>query len=136
MSNSNQGNHHKSLERVGQYLKDESLKQPVDRSNNPWYKFLNENPEFKEVPFIIKVDESSSLIQEFNKLNASVRSIFSSMSCDMTEKCYLVGDIRLPNTLQNDGSNIKLRQLKIPPQSCLVVRWKQYVLKFVPPYVL
>ena len=110
MSNSHQSNHHKSLERVGQYLKDESLKQPVDRSNNPWYKFLNENPEFKEVPFIIQVNERSSLIQEFNKLNTAVRSIFSNMSCDMTEKCNLVGDIRLLTTHQNVGSNLKLRQ--------------------------
>ena len=92
-----QTNHHKSLERVGQYLKDEKLKQPVDRSNNPWYNFLNQNPEFYEVPFIIQVNENTSLVQEYNKLNSSVRSIFSSMTCDMTEKCTIIGYVKFPS---------------------------------------
>ncbi len=32
------------LEKVGQYLKGDVINQPFDRSNNPWFKFLQENP--------------------------------------------------------------------------------------------
>ena len=105
-----QTNHHKSLERVGQYLKDENLKQPVDRSNNPWYNFLNQNPEFYKVSFIIQVNENTSLIQEYNKLNSSVRSIFSSMTCDMTEKCTLIGYVKFPPVEPNGKCYLKLQQ--------------------------
>lgn len=106
----NQNHHHKCLERVGQYLKDEDLKQPVDRSKNPWHIFLNENPEFKEIPFIIQVNERSSLMQEYNKLNSAVRSIFSAMNCDTTEKCNKLGEIRFTSVHANIRSHLKLRQ--------------------------
>ena len=106
----NQNHHHKCLERVGQYLKDEDLKQAVDSSKNPWYIFLKDNPEFKEIPFIIQVNEKSSLVQEYNKLSDSVRSIFSSMNCDTTEQCKMVGEIRFPSVNSNSRSHLKLRQ--------------------------
>jgi len=105
-----QANHHKSLERVGQYLKDENLKQPVDRSSNPWHNFLKQNPEFYEVPFIIQVNEKASLVQEYNKLNSSVRSIFSSMTCDMTEKCTMIGYVKIPQAELKFKSSPKLQQ--------------------------
>ena len=105
-----QTNHHKSLERVGQYLKDENLKQPVDRHNNPWHDFLKQNPEFNDVPFIIQVNEKTSLIQEYNKLNSSIRSIFSNMTCDMTEKCTLIGFVVIPQIDRKHNCLHKLQQ--------------------------
>ena len=109
-SMSYQTNHHKSLERVGQYLKDENLKQPVDRHNNPWHDFLKQNPEFYDVPFIIQVNEKTSLIQEYNTLNSSIRSIFSNMTCDMTEKCTLIGFVVIPQIVKKHKCLHKLQQ--------------------------
>ena len=91
-------------------MKDEDLKEPVDRYNNPWHNFLKQNPEFYEVPFIIHVNEKTSLIQEYNKLNSSVRSIFSNMTCDMTEKCSLIGFIDIPQLDIKDKCSHKLQQ--------------------------
>ena len=75
---------------------------------------MNENPEFKEIPFIIQVNEKNSLVQEYNNLNASVKAIFSSMNCEIGEKCSLIGEIRFSSISNCIRSNNLLRQHSCP----------------------
>ena len=88
--------HHKNLERVGQYLKDEPLPQPVDRSKNPWHQFLAENAElFKDVPFIVQANSERSLVQEFKALENAMNHLFKSMNFCVTDKCLSQGELCL-----------------------------------------
>jgi len=85
---------HKNLERVGQYLKNEPLTQPVDRSNNPWHTFVKDNSDlFKDIPFVVQVNEKTSLVQEFNLLKAAMNDLFTGMNTGVTDKCILLGEM-------------------------------------------
>uniref|UniRef100_A0A2P2I5C2 Anaphase-promoting complex subunit 4 n=1 Tax=Hirondellea gigas TaxID=1518452 RepID=A0A2P2I5C2_9CRUS len=57
------------LEGVGQYLQDENLKKPPKCDNNPWIKFLDENPKMKDLPMILPQRRETSLIQEYSRLS-------------------------------------------------------------------
>jgi len=91
------------LERVGQYLKNENLAQPVDRSKNPWFAFLKEHPDLKEIPEILIVDENSSLVQAFDSLKTSIIEAFAALDCDLTGNCQTQGSARIQG---NSGSII------------------------------
>ena len=76
--------------------------QQVSRSNNPWHQFLKENEDtFKDIPFIIQVNEKTSLVQEFNLLKAAMNDLFTGMNTSVTDKCILQGNIY--NTLRNSS---------------------------------
>lgn len=68
------------LERVGQYMKNEDLGQPVDRSKNPWFNFLKEHPDLMNVPEILIVDEKASLVQAYDKLKSAIFDTFSALN--------------------------------------------------------
>ena len=79
---------HTYLEKVGQYLKDEKLTQPVDRSNNRWYSFIEEHQDMSDIPEILFIDDQGSLIQTFQTLSDSIIDIFEALcSSDFTERC-------------------------------------------------
>ena len=80
---------HTYLEKVGQYLKEEKLTQPVDRSNNRWYSFIEEHQDISsKVPEILFIDDQGSLIQTFQTLSDSIVDIFEALcSSDFTERC-------------------------------------------------
>ena len=79
---------HTYLEKVGQYLKDEKLTQPVDRSNNRWYSFIEEHQHMSDIPEILFIDDQGSLIQTFQTLSDSIIDIFEALcSSDFTERC-------------------------------------------------
>jgi len=110
------------LEKVGQYLKDEDLKQPPDLTNNIWNQLLKELPELSSVPFILPSDSKSSTITQFNKLNSAVNKIFSGMNIDITnqtraklnlELCPINDELQPPasSSSENEGQtsdNIRL----------------------------
>merc|ERR1711860_131929 len=75
------------LEKVGQYLKNEELSQPIDRSKNPWYQFLKENPHVANIPEIIQVDEKASLVQTYQRLEDSIKAVFSTLDSDFSQVC-------------------------------------------------
>ena len=75
------------LEKVGQYLKSENLPQPIDRSKNAWYNFLKEHPDVANIPEIIQVNETASLMQTFETLQNSVKEMFSSLDSDLSDVC-------------------------------------------------
>ncbi len=87
---------HRHLEKVGQYLKDADLEQPMDRSCNPWKSFLEANPDLRDVDFIVYPNERSSLVQEYKALESAVQDIFDSIKTDMTDKCEMTGEVTLP----------------------------------------
>jgi len=87
LDNSNQdGDSPVYLEKVGQYLKDEDLKQPPDITNNIWNQILNDYPELKTVPFILPQDNKSSTLSQFNSLASAVNKIFNGMNIDITNQ--------------------------------------------------
>ena len=75
------------LEKVGQYLKNDELSQPIDRSKNPWYQFLKENPDVANIPEIIQVDEKASLVQAYQRLEDSIKAVFSTLDSDFSQVC-------------------------------------------------
>ena len=75
------------LEKVGQYLKNDELSQPIDRSKNPWYQFLKENPDVANIPEIIQVDEKASLVQTYQRLEDSIKAVFSTLDSDFSQVC-------------------------------------------------
>ena len=75
------------LEKVGQYLKNEPLVQPIDRSRNPWYQFLKENPNVANIPEIIQVDEKASLVQTYQRLEDSIKAMFTALDSDFSQIC-------------------------------------------------
>lgn len=81
------------LERVGQYMKNEALLQPVDRSRNLWHVFLKENPQLKDIPEILVVDEKASLMQAFERLKESIIETFEGLDTDLTENCLPQGSL-------------------------------------------
>ena len=81
------------LERVGQYMKNEVLAQPVDRSKNPWFMFLKEHPNLAEASEILIVDEKASLIQAYEKLRYSILETFQALNRDLTETCIPRGSL-------------------------------------------
>jgi len=86
----------KTLERVGQYLKEEPLVQTVDRTKNPWHQFLRENADlFKDIPFIVKVNENASLLQEYASLKSAMCNLLENMNFGLTNKCVLQGELFL-----------------------------------------
>jgi len=87
---------HVYLEKVGQYLRDADLDQPPDTSNNPWCQFLAENPEIREIPFILPAATRTSIIQEHDKLTAAVDRVFQGMNLDMTCQTELSACLSLP----------------------------------------
>ena len=89
---------YQNIEKVGQYLKAEKLSQPIS-SKNPWRKFLQENPEIKNLDFIIDVNSETSLIQEFTSAKESAEAIFSSITSDLTSMSRNLGQLRIPADL-------------------------------------
>ena len=69
---------HFTLEKVGQYLKDEDLPHPMSKQskNNQWLKFLEENPWLKDSGLIIPKHENKSLIQEHKALTTAIKDAF------------------------------------------------------------
>ena len=67
----------------------------MDRSKNPWHQFVQENPEVLEVDFVIKVNEKTSLTQEFDMLKENMDAIFDHMTVDMTDKCNVLGSVHM-----------------------------------------
>ena len=91
---------HTYLEKVGQYLKDEPLVKPVDRSKNPWHNFLEEHPNIgSDIPEILVIDNQASLIQTFKTLSNSIEEIFESMNCEYTTNCLSTGTWRISCSL-------------------------------------
>ena len=91
---------HTYLEKVGQYLKDEPLVKPVDRSKNPWHNFLEEHPNIgSDIPEILVIDNQASLIQTFKTLSNSIEEIFESMNCEYTTNCLATGTWRISCSL-------------------------------------
>lgn len=72
---------------MGQYLKNDELSQPIDRSKNPWYQFLKENPDVANIPEIIQVDEKASLVQTYQRLEDSIKAVFSTLDSDFSQVC-------------------------------------------------
>lgn len=66
------------MEKLGQYLSEESLTMPPDMYENEWTAFLVENCCIKNDPLILDHDKEYSLIQQFNKLKSSLSSVYSS----------------------------------------------------------
>ena len=81
---------HVYLEKVGQYLREEDLVQPPDRSDNPWCALLEANPDLADTPFIIPVNSKTSLIKEHSQLEAAVGDIFSALARDLTSESVVV----------------------------------------------
>ncbi len=108
--------HHMYIEKVGQYLKDRPLIQPIDRSKHPWHSFFKEHPELEEAGLMV-VDEKASLIQAYESLTRSVEEVFSCLNCDTTDKFVLVGNATLSSP--NDTA-FSVCQMEVPvdDQSC------------------
>lgn len=104
------------LERVGQYMKDENLHQPVDRSKSPWHNFLKENPDLKNVPEMLFVDENASLMQAYDKLKSSVWNAFAALDCDYTESCLASGSLSISQGLEN-SKLASIGQMESPEQN-------------------
>ena len=91
---------HTYLEKVGQYLKDEPLVKPVDRSKNPWHNFLEEHPNIgSDIPEILVIDNQASLIQTFETLTNSIEKIFESINSEYTTNCLSTGIWRISCSL-------------------------------------
>ncbi|CAN7999098.1 unnamed protein product [Ixodes hexagonus] len=65
-----------SLERVGQYLKDEPLTFPLQVQNNVWCRFLDENPGIKNSGLLVPHNLDRSLVQEHSHLEKAVGAAF------------------------------------------------------------
>ena len=65
------------------------------RSKNPWFAFLKEHPDLKEIPEMLIVDENSSLVQAFDRLKSSIVESFAALNCDLTERCTSQGSVRV-----------------------------------------
>ena len=62
------------LEKVGQYLKGDVINQPLNRNNNPWFKFLQDNQVNRKSFFVtIKFNQASA--------NNSTCDCYSSKTC-------------------------------------------------------
>ena len=81
---------HVYLEKVGQYLKEEDLFQPVDRSDGPWFKLLEDNPDLAACPFIIPHNSKTSLVKEHLLLNTAINDIFSNVGRDLTSQSEVI----------------------------------------------
>jgi len=80
---------HVYLEKVGQYLREDDLLQPPDRSSNPWCQLLEANPDLAQTPFIIPVNSKTSLIKEHSLLVGAVTDIFSHLARDLTSESQI-----------------------------------------------
>ncbi len=89
---------HRHLEKVGQYLRDASLEQPFDRSSNAWHAFLDANPDLRDscVDILAEAAPETSLVQEKEELVKVVEAVFTSLFTQVTDKCRLVGAVRIP----------------------------------------
>ena len=91
-------------------MKNEPLLQPVSRANNPWHTFVKDNADlFKDIPFIVQVDEKTSLVQEFNSLKSAMNDLFTGMNTEVTDKCILQGELMI--------SSLKPHPSADPPDS-------------------
>ncbi|XP_045462056.1 anaphase-promoting complex subunit 4 [Harmonia axyridis] len=64
------------MEKLGQYLSDDSLTMPSKMEENEWSAFLAENNCFKYDSIILDHNKDFSLIQQFSKLENSLSSVF------------------------------------------------------------
>ncbi|XP_054707714.1 anaphase-promoting complex subunit 4-like [Uloborus diversus] len=62
------------LERVAQYLKKEDLPYKVSTSGNPWIKFLQEHPEWKEHGLVFPYYPEKSLVSQYSDLRKVIDS--------------------------------------------------------------
>ena len=102
------------LEKVGQYLKNEELSQPIDRSKNPWYQFLKENPHVANIPEIIQVDEKASLVQTYQRLEDSIKAVFSTLDSDFSQVC----EPQRKLTVKSSDSDIPTHQSVVGQMEC------------------
>ena len=86
------------------FIKDENLVQPVDRSKNPWHSFIEEHPDFANIPEIMLIDDQASLVQTFTALSKSIEDIFNSLNVDFTGNCFNIGVWRISS--QSEGKYI------------------------------
>lgn len=73
-----------SLERLGQYLVDKELTIPQDDENNPWIKFLSENPCLNKNLYIIQKFKKFSLVQQQIHLKNSIQKVFNRSEKSLT----------------------------------------------------
>lgn len=64
------------LERVAQYLKKEDLAYPASTSGNPWIKFLQDHPSWKESGIVFPYYPEKSLISQYTDLRQTVEAAF------------------------------------------------------------
>lgn len=64
------------LERVAQYLKKEDLAYPPTTSGNPWIKFLQDHPTWKETGIVFPYHPEKSLISQYTDLRQTVEAAF------------------------------------------------------------
>lgn len=83
-----------SLERVGQYLKDEPLTFPLRDQSNLWQSFLQENPRVTESGLLVPHNPSRSLIQEHKQLEKAAAAAFDgptdALGCQITKELQLI----------------------------------------------
>ncbi|KAH6936315.1 hypothetical protein HPB50_015828 [Hyalomma asiaticum] len=89
-----------SLERVGQYLKDEPLVFPLPAHLNAWLKFLEQNPAVLNLA--IPHHSKSSLVQEHKQLESAAEGAFVGLT-DALRPCVLkAAQVALATIVQPD----------------------------------
>ncbi|XP_063978704.1 anaphase-promoting complex subunit 4 isoform X1 [Diachasmimorpha longicaudata] len=84
-----------NLEKLGQYLRRESLQIPLTPEGSEWASLLSENKCLNDHPLIVKQDLNCSLLQSHVKLVEAVTGVFSEAYKDLTSH-FVVSSTILP----------------------------------------
>lgn len=94
-----------NMEKIGQYLKNESLKESYTTElteSNSWLKWLNENKCLESCPKIYMPAKSQSLVQILADLTENVLSIFKNTETVLSKNFFMKKSITLGTGLLSD----------------------------------
>lgn len=94
-----------TMEKLGQYLNDAPLTVSL-KTDNDWNKFLMQNNCINQHPSIIKLNQETSFIQEFNFLKASIDDIFSHPKEILTSQIKVMNYLNCMKTIENSSLSI------------------------------
>lgn len=104
------------MERIGQYLTDDSLSIPPNMENNDWTNFLKQNECIRNHTYILKHFEKMSLIQQFKELKNTLNmvlqwpkvTISQQFTCERIVNAFNFGPEPLRMSVMNMNEDIAM----------------------------
>ncbi|KAK0081196.1 hypothetical protein PV326_007815 [Microctonus aethiopoides] len=103
-----------NLEKLGQYLRRESLQIPLSPDGSEWASMLTENQCLHDHPLIVKQDLDLSLLQSHDKLVKAIESVFSESYRGLTNHftiittCLMPFEALISSQMVSDDGNLLL----------------------------